>query len=131
VFEHIRERDFLPFMRELRRVLHPGGVCSHTVDLKDHLGGALNNLRFSAKTWEAEWMAGSGFYTNRIRFGAMCTMFAEAGFAIEVVSRDTWEALPTPRGKLAEPFARLDESELLVKGFQVLLRPAPGPGVGA
>lgn len=124
VLEHIRRRDFLPFMRELRRVLHPGGVCSHTVDLKDHLGGALNNLRFSEQTWEAEWMARSGFYTNRIRFGEMCRLFAEAGFAVEIVRRDEWPSLPTPRGALAAPFAGLDEADLLVRGFQVLLRPA-------
>lgn len=124
VLEHIRLGEFLPFMKELRRVLRPGGVCSHTVDLKDHLGGALNNLRFREATWEADWMARSGFYTNRIRFARMCGLFAEAGFAVEVVSRDAWPALPTPRAKLAPPYDALDEADLLVKGFQVLLRPA-------
>lgn len=128
VLEHVRLGEFLPFQKELRRILHPGGICSHTIDLKDHLGGALNNLRFREKTWEAPWMAESGFYTNRIRFGQMCRLFKEAGFEVEVVQRDSWPALPTPRARLAEPFRGLDEAELLVKGFQVLLRPAAGPG---
>jgi hypothetical protein len=124
VLEHVRLAEFLPTMRELRRVLRTGGVCSHTVDLKDHLGGALNNLRFAEPTWESGWMAGSGFYTNRLRFTRMCELFAEAGFAVEVVVKDTWDALPTPRGKLAAPFAALPDDELRVRGFQVLLRPA-------
>ena len=132
VLEHVRLADFLPTLRELRRVLRPDGVCSHTVDLKDHLGGALNNLRFAEATWEAEWMAGSGFYTNRLRFTRMCELFAEAGFAVEVVVKDTWDAVPTPRRRLAAPFAALGDDELRVKGFQVLLRPAAaGPGGGA
>ena len=41
-------------------MIRPGGLCSHVVDLKDHLGGALNNLRFSQRVWESRTMAGSG-----------------------------------------------------------------------
>jgi hypothetical protein len=29
----------------------------------------LNNLRFSERIWESEFMAKSGFYTNRIPLG--------------------------------------------------------------
>lgn len=53
-FEHIRRHEFLDTMRELRRVLRAGGVCSHRIDLKDHLDGALNNMRFPTRLWEAD-----------------------------------------------------------------------------
>jgi Methyltransferase domain len=66
--EHVRRKDFAPTMVELRRVLKRGAAGSHWVDLQDHLAHALNNLRFSEKTWESPFMAEAGFYTNRIRF---------------------------------------------------------------
>ena len=76
VLEHIRHRDFAATLRELRRVLVAHGCASHQVDLKDHLGGSLNNLRFASRWWEAEWLARSGFYTNRIQFTEMMRVFA-------------------------------------------------------
>ena len=64
VFEHIRKDFSLDTMRELRRVLHNDGVSSHCVDLRDHPGGALNNLRFPKSLWEKDAIANAGFYTN-------------------------------------------------------------------
>ncbi len=123
VLEHIRRVDFPSYMHELRRVLRPDGICSHRVDLRDHLAGALNNLRFAESVWEAEWMAGSGFYTNRIQFQEMCEMFERAKFAVELVDVERWQVLPTPRARLAAPFKAKRDEALLVKGFDVLLRP--------
>ena len=45
-----------------------------------------------------------------------------------MVHRDSCPTFPTPRARLADPFRGLDAAKLLVKGFQVLLRPAAGPG---
>jgi SAM-dependent methyltransferase len=121
VLEHIRRSEFVPYMRELRRLLKPGGRASHRIDLRDHLGGALNNLRFSEALWETDWFANSGFYTNRIQFSRMCTDFREAGHGVEVLGVDRWQDLPTPRAVLAEPFRSVSDDELLVQGFDVLL----------
>ena len=44
-------------MRELRRVLRNDGVFSNRVDLRDHLGAALNNLRFPESLWERNAIA--------------------------------------------------------------------------
>ena len=124
VLEHIRRAEFFDFMREILRALRENGICSHRVDLMDHLGGALNNLRFSERVWESNFVATSGFYTNRIRYSEMLGLFRHAGFEVEVVRIDRWGRLPTRRGKLAEPFGSLPEEELCVCGFEVLLRPA-------
>src|SRR5882672_1280460 len=80
VLEHIRLGEFLQTVKELRRVLRQGGCCSHTIDLTDHFNGHLNNLRFSEARWEGPWFASSGFYTNRIRFREMMTIFQSGGF---------------------------------------------------
>ena len=121
VLEHIRKTQFLPYMRELRRILKPAGKASHRIDLRDHLADSLNNLRFGERLWEKEWLASSGFYTNRLRFSELCNSFREAGFAVDVVSVDRWRELPTPRAKIAAPFSRMADDELLVSGFDVIL----------
>jgi SAM-dependent methyltransferase len=129
VLEHVRRADFLPLMRELRRVLRPGGVCSFRVDLQDHLGGSLNNLRFSERTWESDLIARSGFYTNRIRFREMLSLFEAAGFEAQVVQTDCWHDVPLRRTKMRPEFARLDDDDLKVYGFSIVLRPAVNSGL--
>lgn len=67
VLEHVRKHEFLETQRALARLLKPDGVCSHRVDLCDHLGGGLNNLRFSERLWESPFSPGQGF----IRIGSV------------------------------------------------------------
>jgi len=127
VLEHIRMREFAAGVNELRRILATDGCVSHQVDLKDHLGGGLNNLRFPGRWWEAEWLARSGFYTNRIRFGEMMRLFAAAGFSVERLITSRFESLPLRRASLAVEFRSLPEEDLMVSGFHVVMR-APTPG---
>ena len=123
VLEHVRKADFAATMRECRRLLKVGGTFSNQVDLQDHLGGSLNNLRFKDAVWESEFFARSGFYTNRIRFKAMLEEFSKAGFNVESVELSSWPTLPhTPKEKLAAEFQALPDSELCIHSFNVLLR---------
>lgn len=126
VLEHIRLKEVRPFFRELRRILAPGGRMSHRIDFMDHLGGALNNLRFSDRVWESEFMARSGFYTNRMRSSEMQQALREAGFALTWVSPGKWERLPTPRERLAPPYRDCSEDDLLTYYLDVLAEPAAG-----
>lgn len=126
VLEHVRKDEFDATLRELRRVLKPGGVASHRVDLRDHLADALNSLRFAEARWESPLFVDSGFYTNRIRLSDMRVAFAAAGFAVEVAGVERWDALPTPRRALAPPFRDMSEDDLRVRGFDVLLRREDG-----
>lgn len=123
VLEHIRQAEFPDFMREMRRVMRDDGVCSHRVDLRDHLSGSLNNLRFSEQLWESNFMASSGFYTNRIRYTDMLNAFERAGFGVHVVNVERWDRLPTQKTKLSTCFKQLPEEELAVCGFDVVLQP--------
>ncbi len=124
VLQHISRAEFLETMRELRRVLREDGISSHWVDLQDMLGGGLNNLRFRESVWESSFMAGSGFYTNRIRYSEMLAFFRETGFQVEVVDVIRWDGLPTPQSKLCDLFRDLPEEELCVRCFHVILRPS-------
>jgi Methyltransferase domain len=124
VLEHVRREQFGAFAHELRRVIAPAGLCSHQVDLQDHLGGALNNLRIPSRWWEAEWMARSGFYTNRLRMSEIIGQFEAVGFTVDALTACRWEALPTPRRALAREFRDRELGELLVRSFVVALSPA-------
>jgi SAM-dependent methyltransferase len=123
VLQHVRRDEFLETIRELRRVLRVDGISSHEVDLQDCLGGALNNLRFRESVWESPFMVRSDFYTNRIRYSEMLTLFKEAGFQVDVVHVKRWDRLPTSRSKLCDRFRDLPEEELCVRSFHVILRP--------
>lgn len=124
VLEHVRRAEFIEVMRHLRRALRADGICSLSVDLKDHLSYALNNLRFSERVWESEFVVRSRIYTNRIRYSEMLALFGEAGFDVEVIGVKRWPQLPTARRKLNKAFRGLSDEELRVSEFDVLLRRA-------
>ncbi len=121
VLQHVRRRDFVPLLTELRRIQRVDGVGSHTISIADIVGGNLNDLRFSEKTWESDFMANSGFYTNRIRYSQYLQYFTDAGFIPEVYRTASWSFLPTPRERMALEFAHLAEADLRVSGFDVYL----------
>jgi SAM-dependent methyltransferase len=128
VLEHVRKNEFETTMDELRRVLKPTGKASHVVDFKDHLSGALNNLRFPATTWERNLFAKSGFYTNRIHRSSMLAMFAGSGFGnIEVRKEWKWDTLPTRRAAFAREFMQVPDADLLISGMKVTM---DGSGAG-
>lgn len=122
VLEHVRRQDFDQLVREMRRAIRPGGIGSHAVDLKDHLGGRLNHLRFSERVWESDFMARSGFYTNRIRFSEMLDRFRRGGFQCDVLRIGRFDELPTARAHMAHAFATLADDDLVVSDFDVVLR---------
>lgn len=122
VLEHIRKHEFPRLQHQCWRVMKPGAVASHRIDLQDHLGGALNNLRFSESLWESDFFVKSGFYTNRIQMNAMLDMFSLAGFQVDLKDIRRWRVLPTLRSKMDSAFADKPEMTLNVSGFDVVLR---------
>jgi SAM-dependent methyltransferase len=123
VLEHVRLREFDRLIGEMRRILTPAGVASHQVDLKDHLAAGLNHLRFSESLWESEFMARSGFYTNRLRPGAIIERFCAAGFRTRVAGIHRWPAVPIRRSALHSSFRALGDDELTISQFDVVARP--------
>ncbi|MGZ3235994.1 MAG: methyltransferase domain-containing protein [Burkholderiaceae bacterium] len=121
VLEHIRRSEFLETMQQCYRILKSDGICSHQIDLRDHLGGGLNNLRFSERIWESHFFTKSGFYTNRIQYTQMQELFRHAGFQVRVTATNKWESLPIGRNKLFKTFKVLPDEELCISGFDVIL----------
>lgn len=122
VLEHIPKHDFNRMIEELYRILKAGSICVHRIDLRDHLGGALNNLRFSESIWESSLLSKSGFYTNRIRFCEMTSLFEKVGFYSRIVNIKKWETLPTDRIFMNSKFASLSDEDLRVKVFDLVLK---------
>ncbi|MGD1934168.1 MAG: methyltransferase domain-containing protein [Candidatus Phaeomarinobacter sp.] len=122
VLEHVRCHEFAQTLAQMHRVLAPGGVCIHQVDLKDHLSGGLNNLRFPSSVWEHALFANSGFYTNRIGYTEMVTAFADAGFDVAIKEVQMWQECPLPAQSLAGEFRDRDEDDLKVAGFRIVAR---------
>ncbi len=123
VLEHVPKDEVPATLRELHRVLKPGGVMSHQVDLMDHLGGSLNNLRFSDCFWESDTVRKSGFYTNRLRHLDLLSMLDEAGFDVPWSDTAAWDSLPVPREKMAPPWRDTPEDELCVNLLRVVCVP--------
>jgi len=126
VLEHVRLAELDATFAELARLLKPTGFGRHAVDLRDHLGGALNHLRFDEERWEAPLFARSGFYTNRVRFGDMVARLRRSGVGVRVTRTWRWDELPTPRAQLAAGFRDVPDDDLRVWGFDVEVRPRAG-----
>ena len=123
VLEHIRHSEFIETMEECYRLLKVGGIMSHVIDFKDHLGGGLNNMRFPSNLWEAEWFAShSGFYTNRIKITEIFSICQKIGFTVEINSIRKFERVPIERRKLAKEFKSLSDYDLATSGVHLIMR---------
>lgn len=85
--EHIQKPAELA--RELARVLRPGGVTAHFIDIEDHANFAepFNYLVHSDDEWDAQYGEGEGkrpwwLYENRARASDFRRDFEAAGFEI-------------------------------------------------
>ena len=123
VMQSVHRDEMHGLANELRRILKPAGVSSHTIDFTDLLGGALNHLRVPATLWESRWVKGSGAYTNRLRCSEMLDLFREAGFSVEIITKKTWTELPTRREAMSARFRRMAADDLLTYHLDVVMRP--------
>lgn len=122
VLEHVGRSEFATLAREMMRALRAGGTAYHEVDLMDHLGGAQNNLRFPERMWESSLMAGSGFYTNRLRCCEIIEIMRDAGFEVALARVARWPVAPTPRVALASAFGKFPDDEMRIANFGMILR---------
>ena len=121
VLEHVRAAEFSTLASETARLLRPYGYASHEIDFRDHIGGALNNLRYSERLWESRLFLRGGFYTNRFRLSDFLRRFESAGLWCEVTHTEAWDSVPMPRNALAPAFLHYNESELCIRVARVLL----------
>ena len=122
VLEHVYLDEINFMIKEIYRTLKPDTYSIHAIDFRDHLGGGLNNLRFSSKVWESKLFRNSGFYTNRIPAKVMHSIFRKVGFTIVSESFGKWPKLPTSRKNMDKEFNIYSDCELMNRTSNVLLQ---------
>jgi hypothetical protein len=87
VFEHIDREIVSEYIKDLYRILKPGGHSLQTIDMSDHLvyydkGVCIKNyLRFSDGVWKLVF-ENKVQYFNRIQRSDWLSMFSQAGFEL-------------------------------------------------
>jgi SAM-dependent methyltransferase len=119
VLEHIRLNELQDNLEHQYRILKKGGIAVHRVDLKDHLGGGLNNLRFSEKFWESDFISSSGFYTNRVRFSTFLDLLKSIGYKVDFIEYSKFTNLPLKYIYMAKIFKNLPDLD--VRHFDIIL----------
>ena len=127
VLQCVAPAELPELLKELRRLVHPQGVCVHSVDLRDMMGHSLNHLRFPERVWGSAWFRKAGFYTNRLRYPDWLALFRSAGFDAEASELNRWETLPIPRESIVQPYRDVAEADLLVATVRMVLRPVRVP----
>jgi SAM-dependent methyltransferase len=124
--EHIRRvKDVLD---ETYRVLCPGGLCMHAIDLRDHYhleDNWLHFLYYEPWLWQA-MHSRRGRWTNRLRSPQWHEAFARR---FEVLQFDELRNQPFPEdfdaSRLASPFRRFDRQTLEVSHLWIVVRRPP------
>lgn len=106
VLEHVPASELGELLRQCRRLLRPGGVCSFFVNYKDHWArqdrriSPHNFLRFS----DAQWRLYNPRlqYQNRLRHPDYIEMFEAAGLHVRIAQPQIG---PPPEGRLDARFA--------------------------
>jgi len=124
--EHVR--DLPGLAGELFRVLAPGGIAVHLLDLSDHRLeahlGALTLLCLDDRAW-AEVESDAGYYQSRRLAHEYCDVFEQAGFEVlELEVLDRAEVTADVRAALAGRFQGLGDDEINpIDVALVLVRP--------
>ena len=121
VLEHVPKNELGNMIIEFSRVLKKNGVSTHQVDLKDHLGGGLNNLRIPSSLWETKLFSTSGFYTNRISLSEYINFFKIANLNYQI-SKNMWKNSPINIKNVCKEFIERKKEDFMVKDFFVILK---------
>lgn len=122
VLEHTHRDEFGATVKELFRLQRRGSVGSHQIDLRDHLSGGLQSLRFRPAVWESNLFRTSGFYTNRLRPSEIVAAFHEAGFTIQASRRESWPRPPLSRASLDPAFRSFSDEDLATFSLHLVVR---------
>lgn len=117
-FEHIPGEILSAILREFNRVIKPGGLMSHFIDMSDHFAHfdsritIYNFLKYSEKRWS--FIDNTIQPQNRMRFRDYKKMYMESGLPVseEIIRKGDFEALK--RVKVHTGFSEYSAEELAI-----------------
>lgn len=107
--EHIF--DFRKGMQELYRIMKPGGVSFHSVDLTDHRA-YKDPERFNMWSFLQEDKSWSDSLCNRLRAHEILEIAKSVGFSIDVLGTESHEIPPEVLNSFSNFYASMDINEL-------------------
>ena len=124
VLEHVR--DLRGLLEESARVLRPGGLSIHSIDLRDHynLGPGenwLEFLEFDDLQWERMTSARSA-WCNRMRASELRALFSEIFELVEFSEKTSDLPIGFDHRRVAPRFQGFGSEELSVSSVSVLAR---------
>lgn len=122
VLQHIRKKEFHQTIAEISRIIKPGGITYHQVDLRDMMGGRKRHLMIEDNKWEDDVHYSMPCYTNRLQCTQICDAFLREGLSILRCERNYFRTPPVSRSMLSEGFVELQEEEIMTKDFKIVLR---------
>ncbi len=126
VYEHIRYPKLQ--VEETFRLLRPGGLAIHRIDLGDHFSYGVNEdllfncLRYPKWLWEAMTFNRSA-YINRVRYSEWIDLHKGAGFEILSVAKDESEHIRSlySKGQL-EYLSKLNGEDRFASAIDLVLK---------
>lgn len=124
VLEHVDAGTLAGYVRDVARILKPGGYSVQKIDVGDHLAyyfrglSKKSYLRYSERIWR-RWLENEVQYFNRLQRSEWLELFRDAG--LEVIEEEAQytnvEGLP-----IAPQYLGFDERDLACVGFRVVHR---------
>jgi SAM-dependent methyltransferase len=118
VLEYIPEPVLARMLAEFHRVMRPGAVMAHRIDMADqfsffdHTITRFNFLKFTARQWA--FLKSPLIPLNRLRLSDYTRLFTRAGFVIRESVATLGQAEELRQVRLAPEFKHYDEADLLV-----------------
>lgn len=114
VMEHIDAAIAPAFVENTARILMPGGITAHGINIGDHLSyydmtmNKKEYLRYSDRAWKF-WCSNGVQYINRIQRNQWLRMFEEAG--LQLLEEDSTYT-DVSKLKIASPYQSLSKQDL-------------------
>jgi SAM-dependent methyltransferase len=124
--EHIPTEVIPGILRSFHRVLRPGGLMSHHIDMADHYSyfdsriSPWHFLRYSPGQWE--WIENRLQSQNRLRVSHFHQMMEEAGFEIVRIDNEVFDTDHFRKQALHRTFAAMAPEEAGVLHTHIVTR---------